>query len=263
MRNYFEELVPMPSTNYFTSQYLVRLWDTKPSEEEIKQYADSNIYTLFHNYESCIYNKDDVIQAGYDFYNNNSNAVDYGDKNEVLIKYIDDHSYKYDKVLYDNYGKKIELLNCDDEDYAIQNDYRVTQRSLSESFTVSSYYKEINKIPDFQTKAIKSSKYEPFYHDRTVVFPHCAHNSKSGDKIGSKDRKEIAIEVESVLVNNPTSNINIFEEILAGYGEEMYKLGGNCGRYHIEYGSDYIKNCVEKMKYTLDIYKESRDELRK
>jgi len=27
MRNYFEELAPMPSVNFFTAQYLVRLWD--------------------------------------------------------------------------------------------------------------------------------------------------------------------------------------------------------------------------------------------
>lgn len=67
------------------------------------------------------------------------------------------------------------------------------------------------------------------------------------------------METESVLVNNPTSNIKLMQEVLNGYKPEMYNLSA---RYHPEYGTDYIKQCVEKLQYIVGIYRQCRDELK-
>jgi hypothetical protein len=65
MRNYFEELGPMPSVNFFTAQYLVRLWDEPLTSKQISDYSDRNIYNMFYNTDSMVYDKsqyDDCVR---------------------------------------------------------------------------------------------------------------------------------------------------------------------------------------------------------
>lgn len=139
MRNYFEELAPMPSTNMFSGQYLVRLWDSEPEAEDIEYYSQNNIYKLFYN-EDCIQPEDQEIGC-------------------KLIGLIDDNTYKYERKLYDKNGELIKInYNEDNEDYNINNDWHVTCKSISECYNLATCYEELENLPALKTKIIKGKK---------------------------------------------------------------------------------------------------------
>lgn len=191
MRNYFEELGPMPSVNFFTAQYLVRLWDQPLNDSQIVEYSDRNIYNMFYNNENMVYDKSKYDEMEeYD-----PNLMVYDDDNsEVLIKFIDDPSYKYERHLFDKNGKKIEAVyDPEDEDYSIANDWRVTSKSISESFTLNTLYSEFEKVPKFNSKILKTKRYDAFRFNTEMILPRTALGSEDEDDrkyIGAKGNQE-------------------------------------------------------------------------
>jgi len=214
---------------------------------------------MFYNNENMVYDKSKYE----DMEDYDPNLMVYDDENsEVMIKFIDDSSYKYEKFLYDKNGKRMEVVyDPEDEDYALSNDWRVTSKSISESFTLSTLYKEFEKVPKFNAKILKTKRYDAYRFNTEMIMPSQISNANGDDdrSIGAKGKTDLIYEVETALVNNPTSNIRILQEILGDYRQEMYTLAP---RYDSDLGTDYLKTCVDKLNYTLDIYSQSREELK-